>query len=159
MASKAKKRAVGNGIQRPLGAPGQREEEEEEEDEVEDEEEDEDDSDEEEDEVDEIVDEEVNIEFEAYSISDNDYGGIKKLLQQVQSFQNFPVCLLHLAGGISPFPGEWLLVPFLLVPLLVTVLKFAVPWSVFLCMWTPLSSDLSYNSHPNMVGSKTKIIL
>jgi hypothetical protein len=102
---------------------------------------------------------EVNIEFEAYSISDNDYGGIKKLLQQVQSFQNFPVCLLHLAGGISPFPGEWLLVPFLLVPLLVTVLKFAVPWSVFLCMWTPLSSDLSYNSHPNMVGSKTKIIL
>lgn len=83
MASKAKKRAVGNGIQRPLGAPGQREEEEEEEDEVEDEEEDEDDSDEEEDEDDEIVDEEVNIEFEAYSISDNDYGGIKKLLQQL----------------------------------------------------------------------------
>ncbi|XP_029335203.1 BRCA2 and CDKN1A-interacting protein isoform X1 [Mus caroli] len=82
MASKAKKRAVGNGIQRPLGAPGQREEEEEE-DEVEDEEEDEDDSDEEEDEDDEIVDEEVNIEFEAYSISDNDYGGIKKLLQQL----------------------------------------------------------------------------
>ena len=29
---------------------------------------------------------EVNIEFEAYSISDNDYDGIKKLLQQVLSF-------------------------------------------------------------------------
>ena len=29
---------------------------------------------------------EVNIEFEAYSISDNDYDGIKKLLQQVWSF-------------------------------------------------------------------------
>jgi hypothetical protein len=28
---------------------------------------------------------EVNIEFEAYSISDNDYDGIKKLLQQVLS--------------------------------------------------------------------------
>uniref|UniRef100_A0A2K5CJW0 BRCA2 and CDKN1A-interacting protein n=1 Tax=Aotus nancymaae TaxID=37293 RepID=A0A2K5CJW0_AOTNA len=41
------------------------------------------DSDEEEDEDDEVVDEEVNIEFEAYSISDNDYDGIKKLLQQL----------------------------------------------------------------------------
>ncbi|XP_042141067.1 BRCA2 and CDKN1A-interacting protein isoform X2 [Peromyscus maniculatus bairdii] len=80
MASKAKRRAVGNGVQPPLGAKGQREEEEE--DEVEDEEEDDEDSDDEEDE-DEIVDEEVNIEFEAYSISDNDYGGIKKLLQQL----------------------------------------------------------------------------
>lgn len=29
---------------------------------------------------------EVNIEFEAFSISDNDYDGIKKLLQQVLSF-------------------------------------------------------------------------
>ncbi|XDB53986.1 hypothetical protein AB1E18_007462 [Capra hircus] len=47
------------------------------------EEEDEDDSDEEEDEEDEVVNEEVNIEFEAYSISDNDYDGIKKLLQQL----------------------------------------------------------------------------
>ena len=44
---------------------------------------DEDDSDEEEDEEDEVVNEEVNIEFEAYSISDNDYDGIKKLLQQL----------------------------------------------------------------------------
>ncbi|XP_038198235.1 BRCA2 and CDKN1A-interacting protein-like [Arvicola amphibius] len=79
MASRAKKRAVGNGVQR-LGAQGHHEEEEE--DEVEDEEEDEEDSEEEEDE-DEIEDEEVNIEFEAYSISDNDYGGIKKLLQQL----------------------------------------------------------------------------
>lgn len=54
MASKAKRRAVGNGVQPPLGAKGQREEEEE--DEVEDEEEDDEDSDDEEDE-DEIVDE------------------------------------------------------------------------------------------------------
>lgn len=56
MASKAKKRAVGNGVQRPLGATGRREEEEEE-DEVEDEEEEDEDSEEEEDEDDEIVDE------------------------------------------------------------------------------------------------------
>lgn len=55
MASKAKKRAVGNGVQRPLGASSQREEEEE--DEVVEEEEDDEDSDEEEDEDDEIVDE------------------------------------------------------------------------------------------------------
>ncbi|XP_021253692.1 BRCA2 and CDKN1A-interacting protein [Numida meleagris] len=34
-------------------------------------------------EVDEQVDEEVNVEFEAHSISDNDYNGIKKLLQQL----------------------------------------------------------------------------
>lgn len=54
MASRAKKRAVGNGIQRPLGAQGHHEEEEE--DEMEDEEEDDEDSEEEEDE-DEIVDE------------------------------------------------------------------------------------------------------
>lgn len=32
---------------------------------------------------------EVNIEFEAYSISDNDYDGIKKLLQQVLSFIHY----------------------------------------------------------------------
>uniref|UniRef100_A0A2K6RPV6 BRCA2 and CDKN1A-interacting protein n=1 Tax=Rhinopithecus roxellana TaxID=61622 RepID=A0A2K6RPV6_RHIRO len=55
----------------------------EEEDEVEDEDEDNDDSDEEEDEEDNVTDEEVNIEFEAYSLSDNDYDGIKKLLQQL----------------------------------------------------------------------------
>lgn len=55
MASKAKKRAVGNGVQRPLEAPSQQEEEEE--DEVVEEEEDDEDSDVEEDEDDEIVDE------------------------------------------------------------------------------------------------------
>lgn len=55
MASSAKRRAVGNGVQRPLGAQDQREEEEE--DEVEEEDEDEEDSDDEEDEDDEIVDE------------------------------------------------------------------------------------------------------
>nr|XP_017206251.1 BRCA2 and CDKN1A-interacting protein isoform X2 [Oryctolagus cuniculus] len=82
MASRSKRRAVGNGVPRPPGAPVQRHEQEEE-DEVEDEDEDEEDSDEEEDEDDEIVDEEVNIDFEAYSISDNDYDGIKKLLQQL----------------------------------------------------------------------------
>lgn len=48
---------------------------------------------------------EVNIEFEAYSISDNDYGGIKKLLQQVWSFQNPHACLLFFAEGIFPFLG------------------------------------------------------
>ncbi|XP_066046829.1 BRCA2 and CDKN1A-interacting protein isoform X1 [Chamaea fasciata] len=32
---------------------------------------------------DEPIEEEVNIEFEAHSISDNDYNGIKKLLQQL----------------------------------------------------------------------------
>lgn len=34
-------------------------------------------------EEDEQVDEEVNVEFEAHSISDSDYNGIKKLLQQL----------------------------------------------------------------------------
>ncbi|XP_004438934.1 PREDICTED: BRCA2 and CDKN1A-interacting protein [Ceratotherium simum simum] len=75
MASRPKRRAVGSGVSVPR-------EQVEEEDEIEDEDEDED-SEEEEDEDDEIVDEEVNIEFEAYSISDNDYDGIKKLLQQL----------------------------------------------------------------------------
>uniref|UniRef100_A0A2K5QWS1 BRCA2 and CDKN1A interacting protein n=1 Tax=Cebus imitator TaxID=2715852 RepID=A0A2K5QWS1_CEBIM len=81
MASRAKRRAVGSGVPQPPGAQVQRDDEEE--DEVEDEDEDDDDSDEEEDEDDEVVDEEVNIEFEAYSISDNDHDGIKKLLQQL----------------------------------------------------------------------------
>ncbi|XP_067996297.1 BRCA2 and CDKN1A-interacting protein [Melanerpes formicivorus] len=36
-----------------------------------------------EEEEEEKIDEEVNIEFEAHSISDNDYNGIKKLLQQL----------------------------------------------------------------------------
>ncbi|XFF78839.1 hypothetical protein AB1E18_005058 [Capra hircus] len=72
MASRPKRRVVS-----PVApALGDKEEK----DEVE--EEDEDDSDEE-DEEDEVVNDEVNIEFEAYSISDNDYDGIKKLLQQL----------------------------------------------------------------------------
>ncbi|XP_062957971.1 BRCA2 and CDKN1A-interacting protein [Cynocephalus volans] len=82
MASRSKRRAVGGGDPRPPGVPAQRDEEEED-DEVEDEDEDDEDSDEEEEEDAEIVGEEVNIEFEAYSISDNDYDGIKKLLQQL----------------------------------------------------------------------------
>ncbi|MBZ3869842.1 BRCA2 and CDKN1A-interacting protein [Sciurus carolinensis] len=81
MASRAKRRAVGSRAPRPPEDPVRRDEEEEE-NEVEDEDEDDEDSEEEEDEDDEVVDEEVNVEFEAYSISDNDYDGIKKLLQQ-----------------------------------------------------------------------------
>ncbi|XP_076982505.1 BRCA2 and CDKN1A-interacting protein [Tamandua tetradactyla] len=84
MASRAKRRALGCGVSRPSGAPAQRDEEKEKE-EVEDEEEEEEDedSDEEDDEHDEVVDEEVNVEFEAYSISEDDYDGIKKLLHQL----------------------------------------------------------------------------
>ncbi|KAM5320292.1 BRCA2 and CDKN1A-interacting protein isoform 3-T3 [Glossophaga mutica] len=83
MASRSKRRAVGDGAPRPPDAPAQRHEEEED-DEVEDQDEDdEEDSDEEEDEDDEVVDEEVRVDFEAYSISDNDHDGIKKLLQQL----------------------------------------------------------------------------
>ncbi|CAK7300914.1 BRCA2 and CDKN1A-interacting protein [Vulpes lagopus] len=82
MASRPKRRAVGSGVPQPPGGPAVRAEEEEE-DGVEDEDEDEEDSDEDEDEDDESVDEEVNVEFEAYSISDKDHDGIKKLLQQL----------------------------------------------------------------------------
>ncbi|XP_003479860.1 BRCA2 and CDKN1A-interacting protein [Cavia porcellus] len=82
MASRAKRRAVASGVSRPSEAQVHCEEAEEE-DEMEDKDEESEDSDEEEDEDDEIVDEEVNVEFEAYSISDNDYDGIKKLLQQL----------------------------------------------------------------------------
>ncbi|XP_025773800.1 BRCA2 and CDKN1A-interacting protein isoform X2 [Puma concolor] len=93
MASRAKRRALGSGAPRVPGVPVPRNEEEEE-DEVEDEDEDDEDSDEEEDEDDESVDEEVNVEFEAYSISDNDYDGIKKLLQQL--FLKAPVNIAEL---------------------------------------------------------------
>ncbi|XP_077733371.1 BRCA2 and CDKN1A-interacting protein isoform X3 [Canis aureus] len=82
MASRPKRRAVGSAAPQPPGGPAVRAEEEEE-DGVEDEDEDEEDSDEDEDEDDESVDEEVNVEFEAYSISDKDHDGIKKLLQQL----------------------------------------------------------------------------
>ncbi|XP_059028852.1 BRCA2 and CDKN1A-interacting protein isoform X2 [Mustela lutreola] len=82
MASRPKRRAVGSGLPQVPGVPVHRGEEEEE-DEVEDEDEDDEDSDEEEDEDDESIHEEVNVEFEAYSISDKDYDGIKKLLQQL----------------------------------------------------------------------------
>ncbi|XP_070925046.1 BRCA2 and CDKN1A-interacting protein isoform X6 [Macaca nemestrina] len=81
MASRPKRRAVESGVPQPPDPLVQRDEEEE--DEVEDEDEDDDDSDEEEDEENDVIDEEVNIEFEAYSLSDNDYDGIKKLLQQL----------------------------------------------------------------------------
>ncbi|CAI9161646.1 unnamed protein product [Rangifer tarandus platyrhynchus] len=73
MACRPKRRALSH-VPPALG-------DEEKEDEVE--EVDEDDSDQEEDEEDEVINEEVNIEFEAYSISDNDYDEIKKLLQQL----------------------------------------------------------------------------
>ncbi|XP_032169573.1 BRCA2 and CDKN1A-interacting protein [Mustela erminea] len=82
MASRPKRRAVGSGVPQAPGVPVHRGEEEEE-DEVEDEDEDDEDSDEEEDEDDESIHEEVNVEFEAYSISEKDYDGIKKLLQQL----------------------------------------------------------------------------
>ncbi|KAM8780651.1 BRCA2 and CDKN1A-interacting protein isoform 3-T3 [Rhynchonycteris naso] len=82
MASRPKRRAVGAGAPRPLDAPVPRHEEEED-DEIEDQDGEDEDSDDEEDEEDEVVDEEVNVEFEAYSISDNDRDGIKKLLQQL----------------------------------------------------------------------------
>ncbi|KAF6107615.1 BRCA2 and CDKN1A interacting protein [Phyllostomus discolor] len=81
MASRSKRRAVGNGAPQPPDAPAPRHEEEED-DEIEDQDEDEDDEDSDEEE-DEVVDEEVNIDFEAYSISDNDRDGIKRLLQQL----------------------------------------------------------------------------
>ncbi|KGL82926.1 BRCA2 and CDKN1A-interacting protein, partial [Tinamus guttatus] len=43
---------------------------------------------------DERIDEEVNVEFEAHSISDNDHNGIKKLLQQL--FLKAPVNIAEL---------------------------------------------------------------
>uniref|UniRef100_A0A2K5WPU3 BRCA2 and CDKN1A interacting protein n=1 Tax=Macaca fascicularis TaxID=9541 RepID=A0A2K5WPU3_MACFA len=81
MASRSKRRAMESGVPQspdPLVQCDDKEE-----DEVEDEDENNDDSDEEEDEEDDVTDEKVNIEFEAYSLSDNDYDGIKKLLQQL----------------------------------------------------------------------------
>ncbi|MBZ3873192.1 BRCA2 and CDKN1A-interacting protein [Sciurus carolinensis] len=81
--SRAKRQGgVGSKTPRPPQDPIRRDEEEEE-NEVEDEDEYNENSEEEEDEDDEVVDEEVNVEFEAYSISDNDYDKIKKLLQQL----------------------------------------------------------------------------
>ncbi|XP_004700933.1 BRCA2 and CDKN1A-interacting protein [Echinops telfairi] len=78
MASRPKRRALGNGVPGPPGAPAPRDEEEEE---VEEEEEDEEEASDSDD--DDVVGEEVNVEFEAYSISANDYAGVKKLLQQL----------------------------------------------------------------------------
>ncbi|XP_006867496.1 PREDICTED: BRCA2 and CDKN1A-interacting protein [Chrysochloris asiatica] len=92
MASKSKRRAVGSGVPRPPGAQLPRDEEEEEE-EVEDEEAESDEED------DEVVDEEVNVEFEAHSISANDYDGIKKLLQQL--FLKAPVNTAELTDVIT----------------------------------------------------------
>ncbi|XP_011785577.1 PREDICTED: BRCA2 and CDKN1A-interacting protein isoform X2 [Colobus angolensis palliatus] len=81
MASRSKRRTVESGVPQPPDPLVQRDDEEE--DEVVDEDEGDDHSDEEEGEEDHVIDEEVNIEFEAYSLSDNDYDGIKKLLQQL----------------------------------------------------------------------------
>ncbi|XP_004617857.2 BRCA2 and CDKN1A-interacting protein [Sorex araneus] len=87
MASRPKRRALGEEAPRTPGAPAPRRDELEDA-EAEDDEGDsdrEDDSGEEDDsdEDDEAVGEEVNVEFEAYAISDVDYDGIKKLLQQL----------------------------------------------------------------------------
>lgn len=59
---------------------------------------------------------EVNVEFEAYSISDKDHDGIKKLLQQVWSFTLYTqICsskkiqaIQHKLGQISSFILEFL---------------------------------------------------
>ncbi|XP_075391179.1 BRCA2 and CDKN1A-interacting protein [Tenrec ecaudatus] len=80
MASRPKRRALGNGVPRPPGAPAPRGEEEEE---VEEEEEDEGEDSDVDDDDDDVIDEEVNVEFEAYSIAASDYDGVKKLLQQL----------------------------------------------------------------------------
>ncbi|XP_010713152.1 BRCA2 and CDKN1A-interacting protein-like [Meleagris gallopavo] len=67
-------------------------------------------------EEDEQVDEEVNVEFEAHSISDNDYNGIKKLLQQL--FLKAPVNTAELTdiliqqnhvGSVIKVRQKWLL--------------------------------------------------
>ncbi|XP_015277174.1 PREDICTED: BRCA2 and CDKN1A-interacting protein [Gekko japonicus] len=77
MASQAKRRREdGPPDCREEGADGDDSESEEEEDKDDDEEEEEETEEEE-------LSEEVNVEFEAHSISDNDYNGIKKLLQQL----------------------------------------------------------------------------
>ncbi|XP_008844213.1 BRCA2 and CDKN1A-interacting protein [Nannospalax galili] len=78
MASRAKRRALAS-VERGPQVHG----EDSEQDEVEGEGEDEDEQDSDDDEEDELVDQEVNVDFEAYSISDNDHDGIKKLLQQL----------------------------------------------------------------------------
>ncbi|XP_072485143.1 BRCA2 and CDKN1A-interacting protein [Notamacropus eugenii] len=79
MASQAKKRALGNRHPQPPGARAEEEREET----AEDTDESGDESDEEEDEEDELVNQEVTVEFEAHSISSDDFDGIKKLLQQL----------------------------------------------------------------------------
>ncbi|XP_055962644.1 BRCA2 and CDKN1A-interacting protein [Sorex fumeus] len=90
MASRPKRRALGEEAPRTPGAPAPRRDDELEDDaeaeEDDEEDEDEDDSDPEDDsgeEDDEAVGEEVNVDFEAFAISDIDYDGIKKLLQQL----------------------------------------------------------------------------
>ncbi|XP_036590073.1 BRCA2 and CDKN1A-interacting protein isoform X1 [Trichosurus vulpecula] len=82
MASQAKKRALGSRHPRPPGARAEKEREEtaEDTDESDDESSFEED---EKDEEDEFVNQEVNVEFEAHSISSDDFDGIKKLLQQL----------------------------------------------------------------------------
>lgn len=81
MASQAKKRALGSRHPRPPGAGADEEREETAEDT--DESGDESSGSDEEDEEDELVNQEVNVEFEAHSISSDDFDGIKKLLQQL----------------------------------------------------------------------------
>ncbi|XP_028915788.1 BRCA2 and CDKN1A-interacting protein isoform X2 [Ornithorhynchus anatinus] len=115
MASSAKRRAVGSGAPRPVGArrgpapkphgdqPDQEDEQQQDEQQQDEQQQDEqearqghdglgrddgdtdddDEDDDEDDEEEEGIDEEVNVEFEAHSISDQDYNGIKKLLQQL----------------------------------------------------------------------------
>ncbi|XP_029465899.1 BRCA2 and CDKN1A-interacting protein isoform X1 [Rhinatrema bivittatum] len=79
MASRAKRRALGP--EQPSDCHAEEEEEEEEEDDEDDD--DDDESEEEGEESEKEINEEVNIEFEAHTISAGDYNGIKKLLQQL----------------------------------------------------------------------------
>ncbi|XP_038599760.1 BRCA2 and CDKN1A-interacting protein [Tachyglossus aculeatus] len=99
MASRAKRRALGGRAPGEVAPPGGgegdgREEREEEEDGGDTD--DDDDEEEEDDEDEEEIDEEVNVEFEAHSISAQDYNGIKKLLQQL--FLKAAVDIAELTG-------------------------------------------------------------
>ncbi|XP_073408873.1 BRCA2 and CDKN1A-interacting protein isoform X1 [Dendrobates tinctorius] len=83
MASSAKRRAVAS--QQRRQDDDEEEEDLEEEMEGEDDEDESDDIEDEESEEDEELHEEVNVEFEAHTISDGDHDGIKKLLKQVEA--------------------------------------------------------------------------
>nr|XP_033796628.1 BRCA2 and CDKN1A-interacting protein isoform X2 [Geotrypetes seraphini] len=82
MASRAKRRALAPELQANPHPENDDDDDDEEGDDNEEEEEDDDSEEEESGESEKDINEEVNIEFEAHTISDVDYNGIKKLLQQ-----------------------------------------------------------------------------